>query len=128
MTMRVGRLGYRIVSDRSVRAYTEMPSTFAYLREQQLASPCLVCDIPQTYLEPILVKNATARGTRTRFSTEYLSHTQDDDGVTTTVRDRLTGAVYNIRSKYLIGADGARSKVAEDIGLPTRARWTSRAR
>ena len=86
--------------------------------DYQLASPCLVCDIPQTYLEPILVKNATARGTQTRFSTEYLSHTQDEDGVTTTVRDRLTGAVYNIRSKYLIGADGARSKVAEDIGLP----------
>jgi cellulose synthase/poly-beta-1,6-N-acetylglucosamine synthase-like glycosyltransferase len=36
MTMRVGRLGYRIVSDRSVRAYTEMPSTFAYLREQRM--------------------------------------------------------------------------------------------
>ncbi len=86
--------------------------------DYQLASPCLICDIPQTYLEPILVKNATARGTQSRFSTEYLSHTQDQDGVTTTVRDRLTGAVYNIRSKYLIGADGARSKVAEDIGLP----------
>ena len=41
--------------------------------DYQLASPCLICDIPQTYLEPILVKNATARGTQTRFSTEYLS-------------------------------------------------------
>jgi 2,4-dichlorophenol 6-monooxygenase len=86
--------------------------------DYQLASPCLICDIPQTYLEPILVKNATARGTQSRFSTEYLSHTQDDDGVTTTVRDRLTGAAYAIRSKYLIGADGARSLVAEHIGLP----------
>jgi 2,4-dichlorophenol 6-monooxygenase len=86
--------------------------------DYQLASPCLICDIPQTYLEPILVKNATARGTQSRFSTEYLSHTQDADGVTTTVRDRLTGAVYTIRSKYLIGADGARSLVAEHIGLP----------
>ena len=27
--------------------------------DYQLASPCLICDIPQTYLEPILVKNAT---------------------------------------------------------------------
>jgi cellulose synthase/poly-beta-1,6-N-acetylglucosamine synthase-like glycosyltransferase len=36
MTIRVGRLGYRIVSDTSVRAYTEMPSTFAYLREQRM--------------------------------------------------------------------------------------------
>ena len=86
--------------------------------DYQLASPCLICDIPQTYLEPILVKNATARGTQSRFSTEYLSHVQDDDGVTTTVRDRLTGAAYAIRSKYLIGADGARSLVAEHIGLP----------
>ena len=86
--------------------------------DYQQASPCLICDIPQTYLEPILVKNATARGTQTRFSTEYLSHTQDADGVTTTVRDRLTGQVYDIRSRYLIGADGARSLVAEHIGLP----------
>ena len=86
--------------------------------DYQQASPCLICDIPQTYLEPILVKNATARGTQTRFSTEYLSHAQDEAGVTTTVRDRLTGHVYNIRSKYLIGADGARSLVAEHSGLP----------
>ena len=34
------------------------------------------------------------------------------------VRDRLTGDEYTIRAKYLIGADGARSKVAADIGLP----------
>jgi 2-polyprenyl-6-methoxyphenol hydroxylase-like FAD-dependent oxidoreductase len=86
--------------------------------DYQLASPCLICDIPQTYLEPILVKNAAARGTQARFSTEYLSLAQDDDGVDVKVRDRLTGAVYTIRAKYLIGADGARSKVAEDIGLP----------
>jgi 2,4-dichlorophenol 6-monooxygenase len=86
--------------------------------DYQLASPCLICDIPQTYLEPILVKNATARGTQSRFSTEYLSLAQDTDGVTTTVRDRLTGVTYNIRSQYLIGADGARSLVAEHIGLP----------
>lgn len=86
--------------------------------DYRLASPCLTVDIPQTYLEPILVKNATVRGTLTRFSTEYLSHTQDDTGVTVRVRDRLTGQEYDIRAKYLIGADGARSKVAADIGLP----------
>ncbi|MEU9289223.1 FAD-dependent monooxygenase [Streptomyces sp. NPDC048275] len=86
--------------------------------DYRLASPCLTVDIPQTYLEPILVKNATVRGTQTRFSTEYLSHTQDDTGVTVRVRDRLTGQEHDIRAKYLIGADGARSRVAEDIGLP----------
>ncbi|MGW0949604.1 FAD-dependent oxidoreductase [Streptomyces sp. NPDC002623] len=86
--------------------------------DYRLASPCLTVDIPQTYLEPILVRNATVRGTQTRFSTEYVSHTQDDTGVTVQVRDRLTGQEYDIRAKYLIGADGARSRVAEDIGLP----------
>ena len=86
--------------------------------DYQLASPCLTCDIPQTYLEPILVRNAAARGTQARFSTEYLPHEQDAGGVNVKVRDRLTGSVYTIRAKYLIGADGARSMVAADIGLP----------
>jgi len=86
--------------------------------DYQLASPCLTVDIPQTYLEPILVRNATMRGTQTRFSTEYLSHEQDADGVDVRVLDRLTGREYTIRARYLIGADGARSRVAADIGLP----------
>jgi 2,4-dichlorophenol 6-monooxygenase len=86
--------------------------------DYRLASPSLNCDIPQTYLEPILVRNATVRGTQSRFSTEYLSHTQDADGVTVTVRDRLTGSTYDIRARYLIGADGARSAVAADLDLP----------
>ena len=85
--------------------------------DYQLASPALVVDIPQTYLEPILVRNASQRGAQSRFSTEYLSHTQDDVGVDVQVRDRLTGQEYTIRAKYLIGADGARSKVAADIDL-----------
>ena len=38
--------------------------------------------------------------------------------MTTQVRDRLTGATYAVRSKYLVGADGARSIVAADLGLP----------
>ena len=86
--------------------------------DYKLASPSLNCDIPQTYLEPILLKNSTVRGTQSRFSTEYLSHTQDDEGVTVHVLDRLDGREYDIRCKYLIGADGARSAIAEQIGIP----------
>jgi 2,4-dichlorophenol 6-monooxygenase len=86
--------------------------------DYQRASPCLSVDLPQTYLEPILVRNATLQGTHTRFSTEYLSLSQDDDGVDVAVRDRLTNHQYTIRAKYVIGADGARSAVAEHIALP----------
>jgi 2,4-dichlorophenol 6-monooxygenase len=83
-----------------------------------LASPCTICDLPQNLLEPILLGAAAERGTRARFDSEYLSHVQDENGVTATVRDRLSGEEYQIRAKYLVGADGGRSKVAEDIGLP----------
>jgi 2,4-dichlorophenol 6-monooxygenase len=88
------------------------------LADYTLASPTTICDIPQNYMEPILFSNACERGTHARFDTEYLSLEQDADGVTATVRDRLSGTTYQIRAKYLLGADGGRSKVAEDIGLP----------
>ncbi|WP_206792003.1 FAD-dependent monooxygenase [Amycolatopsis sp. MtRt-6] len=83
-----------------------------------LASPSENCDLPQTLLEPILIGHAAERGSRIRFDTEYLSLEQDDDGVTVTVQDRLSGQTYPIRAKYVIGADGGRSQVARDIGLP----------
>ncbi|GLZ56068.1 FAD-dependent monooxygenase [Actinomycetospora sp. NBRC 106378] len=85
-----------------------------------LASPAGICDMPQSLMEPILVQGAQAAGSRIRFSTEYLSHAVDDDGVTVTVRDRLRGDEYEIRAKYLYGADGGRSRVAEHAGLPMR--------
>ena len=86
--------------------------------DYELQSPCTMLDAPQTITEPVLVQAAQARGAKVRFDTEYVSHEQDSDGVTTTVRDRLTGAQYTVRSKYLVGADGARSKVAADLDLP----------
>ncbi|MHA3702670.1 FAD-dependent oxidoreductase [Jatrophihabitans sp. YIM 134969] len=86
--------------------------------DYELQSPCTMLDAPQTITEPVLMQAAQARGAKVRFDTEYLSHVQDADGVTTQVRDRLTGAEYSVRSKYLVGADGARSKVAADLGLP----------
>src|ERR1700712_5895618 len=86
--------------------------------DYELQSPCTMLDAPQTITEPVLAKAAQERGARIRFDTEYVTHVQDDDGVTTTGRDRLTGGQYTIRSKYLVGADGARSKVAADLDLP----------
>jgi 2,4-dichlorophenol 6-monooxygenase len=86
--------------------------------DYELASPSSMCDLPQTLLEPILLEAAAARGTEVRFNTEYLSLEQDGDGVTATVRHRPSDAVSQIRAKYLLGADGSRSKVADDIGLP----------
>ncbi len=85
--------------------------------EHLLSSPGRMNDLPQTYMEPLLFKTACSRGAQSRMSTEYVSHVQDADGVTTTCRDRLTGKDITIRSKFLVGADGGNSKVAEHAGL-----------
>jgi 2,4-dichlorophenol 6-monooxygenase len=86
--------------------------------EYTAASPCGMIDLPQTYLEPILVTNAAARGAKVRFDTEFVSLSQDADGVTAVLRDRLRGDEFTLRARYLIGADGGRSLVAEQVGLP----------
>ena len=83
-----------------------------------MASPTENCDIPQNLLEPILLARAAEQGSKVRFNTEFISYADDANGVTTTVRDRVTGSEYQIRSKYLVGADGGRSKVVEQAGLP----------
>ncbi|PCJ88143.1 MAG: 2,4-dichlorophenol 6-monooxygenase [Hyphomicrobiales bacterium] len=88
------------------------------MAEHKLSSPCLMNDLPQTFMEPLLHHTACSRGTHSRMSTEYVSHEQDNEGVTTTCRDRLTGQTLTVRSKYLVGADGGNSRVAKDLGLP----------
>ncbi|WJZ66353.1 FAD-dependent monooxygenase [Kocuria rosea] len=85
--------------------------------DYQQASPCTMLDIPQTYMEPLLVKNAAERGAKVAFSTRYLGHDQDEHGVTVHLEDRISGHEYSLRARYLIGADGAKSQIAEEIGL-----------
>jgi 2,4-dichlorophenol 6-monooxygenase len=98
-----------------MRSWGAHPMTQA---RHKLASPTTMVDLPQTFMEPILFKAACARGTKARLSTEYLSLEQDAQGVTATVRDRVSGESYPIRAQYLIGADGGNSKVAADVQLP----------
>lgn len=86
--------------------------------DYELASPTSICDIPQTYMEPILFQAASKRGTKVRMNAEFIDLKQDDSGVTATIRDRLNDTTFTVRAKYLIGADGARSAVADVIGLP----------
>jgi len=86
--------------------------------DYDLASPTKMCDLPQHMLEPLLLSAAGPKKTKVRYDTEYISHEQDADGVTVTLLDHVTGKEYQLRCKYLIGADGARSKVVSDLDLP----------
>jgi 2,4-dichlorophenol 6-monooxygenase len=98
-------------------------STHPLLQAQHdLASPCMMVDLTQEMMEPIIVTEAARRGARVRFGTELVSFTQDEDGVTATVLDRLAGAQYRIRARYMIGADGGNSRVVKQLGLPLEGR------
>lgn len=81
-------------------------------------SPCTMLDVPQPLMEPILLDAAASRGAILSFNTEYLDHTQDDDGVTVRFRDGRTGQEFTQRARYLLGFDGARSRIVDQIGLP----------
>lgn len=80
-------------------------------------SPSAMLDLPQDKMEPLLVKNAAARGAVFSFNTEYLGYEEDADGVTVSLRDLKDGREYTMRARYLVGADGAKSKVMDDAGL-----------
>jgi 2,4-dichlorophenol 6-monooxygenase len=84
--------------------------------EHLLSSPCFMNDLPQTFMEPIFSKRPV-RGTQAHEHSLYRPR-QDADGVTTTCRDRLSGEDFTVRSKFLVGADGGNSLVAEHLGLP----------
>jgi 2,4-dichlorophenol 6-monooxygenase len=88
--------------------------------DYEAASPSSMCNAPQHILEPQILAAATERGADIRFGTELVSISQDDDGVTAIVRNRETGETDTVRAKYAVGADGARSTVAEQLGFPMK--------
>lgn len=73
--------------------------------------------VPQYVLEEVLREHAASLpGVSISFSTELASFKQDGGGVTSELKDLSTGKVEQVRSAYLIGADGARSLVRDAIG------------
>ena len=94
----------------------------ARLGEYATSSPGGGCDLPQHLFEPVLVGEAARLGVRIRFETEFCGLEQDDDGVTAQTRDLTTGREQVVRARYVVGADGGQSAVAEAVGLPLRGR------
>ncbi len=73
--------------------------------------------VPQYVLEEVLRACAQSLpGVEIRFETEFVSLTQSPDGVTTQLRNTSDGRTTTAQSRYLIGADGARSSVRDAIG------------
>ncbi|MCW8378711.1 FAD-dependent monooxygenase [Streptomyces justiciae] len=79
------------------------------------SSPSSMVNIGQHVLEPLICRRALESGADIRFQTELVEIGQDADAVTAVLKYRPTGETYRIRAKYVIGADGGRSTVADQI-------------
>lgn len=87
------------------------------LSDYASASPCPPINAPQHAMEPVLLKAAREKGADIRFSSELVQIEQTAHAVLARIRQRDTGVEYTVRARYVIGADGARSQVAEQLGF-----------
>lgn len=85
-------------------------------------SPERVMGCGQDRYERVLVRKAGEYGAEIRFGTRLVSFEQDDDAVTATVEDVRTGHRRRVRARYLIGADGARSRTRDLLGIERTGR------
>ena len=81
-------------------------------------SPCRRLFVTQPGLEPILRRRAEQAGATVLAGHEVVGVAQDADGVTLTVQDTESGNERKLRGRYLVGADGAHSKVRDLLEIP----------
>lgn len=80
--------------------------------------------VPQYKLEEVLRAHADSLpAVSIRFRTELISASQENGGVSVTLRDLARVADYSVDASYLVGADGARSVVRSIIGAEMRGTY-----
>lgn len=81
-------------------------------------TPTPLRNLSQHRFEPILLQALDAAGAPApHYNHRWESAVSDAEGVTSTVTDTATGQRREIRSRYLIGADGAGSPVRKSLGI-----------
>lgn len=81
-------------------------------------SPTWGCTSTQEAFEPVLLAEAQRRApAHLRFHTQFLTFAQGGDHIRATLLDRSSGREYQVRVRYLVGADGAHSWVREALGI-----------
>jgi len=74
------------------------------------ASPCRTCNLPQIRLEPLLRAHAEKLNPgNVRFHHELTALQEDAEGIVATVLNKDTNETLQVRSRYLLAADGGRT-------------------
>jgi 2-polyprenyl-6-methoxyphenol hydroxylase-like FAD-dependent oxidoreductase len=85
-------------------------------------SPCRRWFVSQPGLEPILRRRTQEVGAHVINGEAVVAAAQDSDGVNATLRNVETGAERTLRARYLIAAEGAHSRIREQLGLRMQGR------
>ena len=83
--------------------------------QRHLPTPAAYLNVSQVELEKILVAHVRARGIDLRHGHTWRGLTQDDQGVVSEVE--AAGEALQIRSRYVIAADGAASRVRAALAI-----------
>ncbi|HDX9621602.1 TPA: FAD-dependent monooxygenase [Bacillus anthracis] len=78
----------------------------------------------QITLEEIMLQEARTLGGELSFYHELVSYEQNEQGVIATIRNRETEKESVIHCDYVIAADGAKSKIREQLGISAEGRGT----
>ena len=74
--------------------------------------------LPQYHTEAVLRERAAELPqVQTLYGWDMVSIQQDEGGVSATLSERSSGAQRTVRAVYVVGCDGARSRVREQAGL-----------
>ena len=91
-------------------------------REQAaLLSTTAPACVPQDHLEPVLLEHLRSLGrTQVRLGTEVVGVEDLPEGAEVALRDVASGDVRTVRARYVVGADGAHSRIRTAVGIPMR--------
>jgi len=88
------------------------------LGDVSTVSPSRWTSCSQYDLEPILAQAAASQNcAQLLFGTELLGFEETTSGICAQIVDRATGRISEVRSRYLVAADGSRSLIRQRLGI-----------
>ncbi|MGY2614366.1 FAD-dependent oxidoreductase [Bacillus pretiosus] len=124
-----GRIAVHTIAEANKEELAKMRAT-QYGNDEKLLqkieeiSPSKQTACYQITLEEMMLQEARTLGGEISFYHELVSYEQNEQGVIATIRNRKTEEESIIYCDYVIAADGAKSKIREQLGISTEGRGT----
>ncbi|MFD5260565.1 FAD-dependent oxidoreductase [Bacillus wiedmannii] len=124
-----GRIAVHTIAEANKEELAKMRAT-QYGNDEKLLqkieeiSPSKQTACYQITLEEMMLQEARTLGGEISFYHELVSYEQNEQGVIATIRNRETEEESIIYCDYVIAADGAKSKIREQLGISTEGRGT----